>query len=67
MLTPHNGRKSVTEWRALTPEEQRRIRRAQIPRKVARSMAFAGEPVTEAWVEALRQRLNTPPDTSKPR
>jgi hypothetical protein len=59
--------KSIREWRALTPEEQRRIRRAQIPRKVARSMAFEGEPVTEAWVEALQQRLNAPLDTSKPR
>jgi CRISPR-associated endonuclease/helicase Cas3 len=58
---------SIREWRALTPEEQRRIRRAQIPRKVARSMAFEGEPVTEAWVEALQQRLKAPLDTSKPR
>jgi hypothetical protein len=37
----------VAEWRKLTAEEQRRIRLSRIPRKVARSMAFEGEPVDE--------------------
>lgn len=36
---------AVLRWRRLTPEQQRDIRRRRLPAKVARSMAFEGEPV----------------------
>jgi hypothetical protein len=38
-------KQAIREWRALPDEEQRRRRRVNLPLKVARSMAFAGEPV----------------------
>lgn len=41
-------------WRKLSPEEQLRRRLESIPEKVARSMAFEGEPVD---VEMLRRFL----------
>jgi len=45
--------KRVTErWQSLTPEEQLYVRLSRIPRKVARSMAFEGEPVDERMLEA---------------
>ncbi|WP_296699325.1 hypothetical protein [Thiocapsa sp. UBA6158] len=47
----------VSDWRKLTPEERRRIRLSRIPRKVARSMAFEGEPVDEKMLEEELQRL----------
>lgn len=46
----------VAEWRKLTAEEKRRIRLSRIPRKVARSMAFEGEPVDEKMLEEFLQR-----------
>lgn len=46
----------VAEWRKLTAEEQRRIRLSRIPRKVARSMAFEGEPVDEKMLEEFLHR-----------
>ena len=58
--------RAIQKWRALTAVEQRQRRLAAIPRKVARSMAFEGEPVTEDWVAAQRQRLAMQRDTSKP-
>jgi len=47
---------AIDRWRRLSPEKQREIRRARIPRDVARSMAFEGELVDE---EQLRRRLET--------
>lgn len=47
----------VADWRKLPPEERRRIRLNRIPRKVARSMAFEGEPVDENMLEEELQRL----------
>lgn len=41
-------------WQQLSPEEQLRRRLERIPEKVAKSMAFAGEPVD---VEMLRRHL----------
>ena len=41
----------IERWRNLTPEEQARIRLASLPRKVARSMAFEGEPVDQRMLE----------------
>jgi len=43
--------KSIEEWRALTPEQQREICRRRLPGKVARSMAFEGEPVDQKMLE----------------
>ncbi|QVL50396.1 MAG: hypothetical protein KFB96_08180 [Thiocapsa sp.] len=50
----------VAEWRKLTAEEQRRIRLSRIPRKVARSMAFEGEPVDEKMLEEFLHRSRGP-------
>jgi hypothetical protein len=47
----------AAEWRKLPSAEQRRIRLSRIPRKVARSMAFEGEPVDETMLEDELQRL----------
>lgn len=52
----------VERWRALSPEEQLRIRLSRIPRRVARSMAFEGEPVDERMLEAeLGKRYGAEP------
>ncbi|NQW03512.1 MAG: hypothetical protein HQ485_05735 [Acidobacteria bacterium] len=45
---------AIRRWRALPPEEQRRQMLALIPEKVARSMAFEGEPVPPEWLEEQR-------------
>ncbi len=58
--------RAIQKWRALTPEAQRRLRLLAIPDKVARSMAFEGEPVSKVWVEAQRSRLLPLLATSKP-
>jgi hypothetical protein len=57
---------SIREWRLLTPEQQRQIRLRRLPTKVARSMAFEGEPVDLRMLDAELARLTRPPDTSKP-
>ena len=54
-ITPLDWREVVAAWRRLPPEEQLRRRLARIPEKVARSMAFEGEPVD---VEMLRRHLD---------
>ena len=48
------AKENITRWRSLSPEEKLRLRREAIPQKVARSMAFEGEPVT---VERIRAGL----------
>ncbi len=62
-----NWTQAIRQWRLLTPEEQRQIRRRNLPRKVARSMAFEGEPVDQQMLEAELDRLTRPPGTSTPR
>lgn len=47
----------VAEWRALPEKEPQRVRIANIPRKVARSCAFEGEPVDLAMLEELERLL----------
>lgn len=42
---------AIVRWQALSPEQQQHIRRQRLPRKVARSMAFAGEPVEQQMLE----------------
>jgi hypothetical protein len=49
-------KEAIREWRALPEEEQQRRRRASIPRKVARSMAFEGEPVDLGELDAWHAR-----------
>ncbi len=52
-----NWTQAVQKWRKLTPEQQRRVRMARLPRKVARSMAFEGEPVDEKMLQQELERL----------
>lgn len=51
---------AIRQWRALPEEEQRRLRLENLPRKVARSFAFEGEPVDLAMLEAELARRLTP-------
>ena len=53
----------IERWRNLTQEEQARIRLASLPRKVARSMAFEGEPVDQRILERELDRLGRQPVT----
>lgn len=53
-------KQAVARWRKLPVSEQRRIRLARIPRKVARSMAFEGEPVNQKMLEAECNRRTRP-------
>ena len=56
-------KRTIERWRNLTPEEQARIRLASLPRKVARSMAFEGEPVDQRILERELDRLGQQPVT----
>jgi hypothetical protein len=49
-------KRAIERWRALPPEEQSRLRRERIPRNVAESMAFEGEPVDLQTLEAEHAR-----------
>ncbi len=57
IIQPMDWKQTIERWRKLTPEEQARIRLARLPRKVARSMAFEGEPVDQ---RKLEQELDRP-------
>lgn len=56
-MTHRDWKDAIAEWRALPEEEQQRVRIANIPRKVARSCAFEGEPVDLAMLEEELERL----------
>ena len=56
-------KQAIERWRNLMPEEQARIRLASLPRKVARSMAFEGEPVDQRMLERELDRLGQQPVT----
>lgn len=56
-------KQTIERWRNLTAEEQARIRLASLPRKVARSMAFEGEPVDQRVLERELDRLRRQPVT----
>ena len=58
-------KQAIKRWRSLLPEERARIRRGRIPLNVAESMAFEGEPVALAAMEAELARLEAPLATSK--
>ncbi len=58
-------RESIAHWRALPAERRRALRWQAVPREVAASMAFEGEPVDFAWLKKLHDQ--TPqPGGSKP-
>jgi hypothetical protein len=44
-------KEAIRRWQALSPDKQHLIRLRRIPRNVAESMAFEGEPVPQGWVE----------------
>jgi len=56
-------KQAIEHWRALPREEQRRIHLSRLPRKVARSMAFEGEPVSQQILERELDRLTRQPVT----
>lgn len=56
-------KQAIKRWRSLPPEEEARIRLARLPRKVARSMAFEGEPVDPHILERELERLARQPVT----
>lgn len=55
--TQMDWKEAIRQWRALPEEEKRRRRLESLPRKVARSCAFEGEPVDLALLEAELARL----------
>ena len=61
-----NWIEAIHHWRSLPRAEQQRRALANLPRKVARSMAFEGEPVDQAMLEAELGRLKQQPATSTP-
>ena len=62
-MPPMDWKRAIERWRDLTPEEQARIRLASLPRKVARSMAFEGEPVDQNVLERELDRRERQPVT----
>ncbi len=64
---PHMDWKLIIEnWRKLSSAEKARRRWESIPQRVARSMAFAGEPVSLEILEAEHALRTMPPVTSIP-
>jgi hypothetical protein len=60
-MSPTDPLAALRRWRALTPTEKERLAWAAIPRSVAASMAFEGEPVDLARLESLHTRSALPP------
>jgi len=56
-MNPMNWVQAVQKWRKLTPQQQRQARLKRLPRKVARSMAFEGEPVDEKMLQQELEHL----------
>jgi hypothetical protein len=54
-----NWQKNLRHWRALSPDYQTQVTWRRIPRQVAQSMAFEGQPVDFNWLERLHAQ--TPP------
>lgn len=51
-------REAIRRWRAL-PEAEKKARRIEsIPRSVAQSMAFEGQPVSAKWLGEQQQRFD---------
>lgn len=66
-MSSQDWQQAIIAWRQLSPEEQRRIALLRIPRHVARSMAFEGEPVDERMLELHLERLLGQPGLFPPR
>ena len=56
---------AIQRWQTLSPDNQRAIRLSHVPTKVARSMAFEGEPVDLKMLEAKLASLIMPQGTLK--
>ncbi len=65
-MQPMDWKLAIENWRRLPADEKARRRWALIPLKVARSMAFAGEPVSLAVLEAEHARRPQPLATRTP-
>ena len=59
---PTEALAAVRAWRALAPQEQRALRMSNIRAKVARSMAFEGEPVPQGWIAAMHPHSGAQPE-----
>lgn len=53
-------KEAIRQWRALPEEEKHRRRWESIPRRVAASFAFSGEPVDLAMLEAEHAKRAMP-------
>jgi hypothetical protein len=49
---------TIERWRRLDSVAQQQIRWRRIPRQVAMSMAFEGEPVDQTWLETLHRQAH---------
>lgn len=54
-VTTHEVETLVARWRALPEREKVRRRRVAVIDHVIHSMAMAGEPVSDRWIEQTRQ------------
>jgi len=59
-------KQAIERWRKLPEAEKQAIRWKMIPRSVAASMAFAGQPVDLAMLEEEHARVPMPYPGSKP-
>jgi hypothetical protein len=55
-----NWKDNITRWRSLTPEVKLRRRWEAIPREVAQSMAFEGEPVAVKKIREILDQIEPP-------
>lgn len=55
-----NWQDAVVRWRRLSPQEKARRRWETIPERVARSMAFEGEPVSQQTLREILARSEPP-------
>lgn len=65
MFHAMNWQENVSRWRAFSPAKKRRLRWESIPARVARSMTFEEEPVSEQRIRDQHNR-RTPRVSSKP-
>lgn len=65
-MSDMDWKEAIRQWRALPEAEKRRRRWANIPRSVAQSFAFEGEPVDLAMLEAEHARRPMPPASAPP-
>jgi len=51
---------NIQRWRSLAPEQRAQVAWRLIPRQVAQSMAFEGEPVDLQWLTQRHAPLTQP-------